>query len=204
MAQKTATRARPPLTAAGMASYAGLLAAYDITIEGSLPKGDTTRTVTHFIIERTRKTIVGQVVLPDAVQQHNLVSVSLKVPNASASYAVGTFDNDGFHASSFLSVSNPTSNQRPSGAVGTITGTLPKGDATQTVTYFITDSDTIVGQIVLPDAVQQNNSVSVTLKVPNASASYAVGTFDSDGFHASSFLSVRNPKVPTGAVGPIS
>jgi hypothetical protein len=204
MAQKTATTARPPLTAAGMASYAGLLAAYDITIEGTLPKGDTTRTITHFIIERTGKTIVGQVVLPDAVQQNNLVSVSLRVPNANKSYVIGTFDDDGFHASSFLSVRNPTSNQRPSGAVGTITGTLPKGDATRTVTYFITDSDTIVGQIVLPDAVQQNNSVSVTLKVPNASASYAVGTFDSDGFHASSFLSVRNPKVPTGTVGPIS
>jgi hypothetical protein len=208
--RKSAPRGRPPLTAAGMASYAGLLAGYDITIEGTLPKGDTTRTVTHLILERTSNTLVGQVVLPDAVQQNNLVSVRLKVPDVNKSYVIGTFDGDEFHESSFLSIRNPTSNRRPGGAVGTIpggavgtiTGTLPKGVATQTVTYFITDSNTIVGQIELPDAVQQNNSVSVTVKVPNASASYAVGTFDSDGFHASSFLSVRNPKVPTGAVGP--
>jgi hypothetical protein len=45
----------------------------------------------------------------------------------------------------------------------------------------------------------------MTLKVPNARKSYAIGTFDKDGFHPSSFLSVRDPtsKHPSGAVGQI-
>jgi hypothetical protein len=116
--------ARSPLTAAGMANYAGLLAANDITITGTLPNGNTTRSVTYFIIDPTTNTIVGQVVLPDAVKQNNSVSLTLKVPKASSSYAIGTFDNDSFHASSFLSVRNPTSNrasatsERPNGTVG--------------------------------------------------------------------------------------
>jgi hypothetical protein len=186
-----------------MATYAGLLAAYEITITGTLPKGDTTRTDTYFITDSN--TIVGQVVLPDAVKKYNSVLVTLKVPNASRSYAIGTIDDDGFHASTFLSVRNPTGNQRPSGALRTITGILPKGETTRTVPYFITVSNTIVGQVVLPDAIQQNNSVSVPLKVPNARESYAIGTFDNDGFHASSFLSVRTPtsKHPSGVVGQI-
>jgi hypothetical protein len=113
-----------PLTAAGMASFAGLLIAYDITITGTLPNGNTTGTVTYFVIDTSTKTIVGQVVLPDAVKQNNSVSLTLKVPKASASYAIGSFDNDGFQASSFLRVQNPTSDRlsapsgRPSGTVG--------------------------------------------------------------------------------------
>jgi hypothetical protein len=115
MNKKTTTTARPPLTAAGIASYGGLLAPYDIAVTGTLPKGKTTRSVTYFITDRTSNTIVGQVVLPDAVQQNNSVSMTLKVPNASTSYAIGTFDSDGFHASSFLSVSNRTAlGQSPS------------------------------------------------------------------------------------------
>ena len=49
MTHKTSPETRSPLTAAGMESYKGLLAAYDINVTGTLPKGDTTRTVTHFI-----------------------------------------------------------------------------------------------------------------------------------------------------------
>lgn len=112
---------RSPLTATGMASYSGLLAAYDITITGTLPTGNTTGTVTYFIIDTTSKTIVGQVMLPDAVNHNNSVSVTVKVPNATAPYEIGTFDGGGFHASSFLSVRNPTSSaasKPPSGAVG--------------------------------------------------------------------------------------
>ena len=80
--------------------------------------GDTTGNVTYFVIDTTTNTVVGQVVLPNAVKKSTSVSLIVKVPNASASYQIGTFDEDGFHASSFLSVRNPTSNQRPAGAIG--------------------------------------------------------------------------------------
>ena len=72
---------------------------------------------------------------------------------------------------------------------------LPEGKTTANVTYFITDTaiNTIVGTVALPDAVEQKTSVSLTVKVPKPSASFAIGTFEDGVFHASSFLSVRNP-----------
>ena len=115
----TAAVVQPPLTAAGTVSYAGVLAVFEITITGTLPSGNLTGTVTYFIIDTARSTIVSQIVLPDAVKQNNSVAITVKVPSASASYAVGTFDSSGdFQASSFLTVSNPAGDQRPSGAVG--------------------------------------------------------------------------------------
>ena len=102
--------------AIGMRSH--LAAAAEVTVTGTLPMGDTTGNVTYFVIDTTTNTVVGQVVLPNAVKKNTSVSLTVKVPNASASYQIGTFDEDGFHASSFLSVRNPTSNQRPPGAIG--------------------------------------------------------------------------------------
>jgi hypothetical protein len=64
---------------------------------------------------------------------------------------------------------------------------------------------TIVGHMMLPDAIRQNNSVAITVKVPSAPASYAVGTFESGGdFQATCFLSVisRGEHQPRGGVGP--
>ncbi len=76
----------------------------------------------------------------------------------------------------------------------TVTGALPKGDTTASVSYVIMDptNNTLVGQIALPNAVQKNTEVSMTVKVTSASASYAIGTFDEKGFTPSNFLSVRN------------
>jgi hypothetical protein len=109
-------RVEPPLTAAGIASYAGLLPASEITIVGTLPNGNTTGTVTYFVIDTAKNSIVSQVVLPDAAKQNNSVSLILKVPTAAASFAVGTFDSDGnFRPASFLRVVSPSV---PSGAVG--------------------------------------------------------------------------------------
>jgi hypothetical protein len=92
--------------------------AAEITVTGTLPTGDTTGNVTYFVIDTTTNTVVGQVILPNAVKKNTAVSLTVKVPSASASYQIGTFDEDGFHSSSFLSVRNPTSNQRPPGAIG--------------------------------------------------------------------------------------
>lgn len=104
----------PPLTVAGMARYAGVLAV-EITVTGTLPNGDTTNTVTYFIVDKARGTIVSQVVLPDAVKQNNSVSITVKVPSLSGSFEIGTFDDAGnFLPSSFLSVNRPDT----TGAVG--------------------------------------------------------------------------------------
>ena len=101
ISQTTVTGAPGPLTTA----------AYDtVVVTGALPNGDTTRTVTYFIVDTASKSIVGTVALPDAVKRKTSVSLTLKVPNASASLAIGTFDEDGFHPSNFLSVRNPIRN----------------------------------------------------------------------------------------------
>jgi hypothetical protein len=119
MTSKTAvTRARSPLTEAGIASYVGVLAAYEITITGTLPEGKTTATVTYFIADMATNTIVGTVALPDAVERKTSVSMTVKVPKPSASLAIGTFEDGVFHPSSFLSVRNPASNPTHSGTVG--------------------------------------------------------------------------------------
>jgi hypothetical protein len=118
LATRPGLTARPPLTDAGVSAYAGVLAAFEITITGTLPSGDSTGIVTYFIIETTKRTIVGHIMLPDAARQNNSVAITVKVPTANASYAVGTFESGGnFQASSFLSVSSPGGHQ-PRGAVG--------------------------------------------------------------------------------------
>jgi hypothetical protein len=110
---------QPPLTAAGMVSYAGVLVASEITVTGTLPVGNTTGTVNYFIIDAATRTIVSQIILPDAATQFNSVAIVVKVPTASAAYAIVTFDSNGnFQASSFLSVSSPGGGQRPSGPSG--------------------------------------------------------------------------------------
>ena len=118
MSKSGATRAESPLTQAGITSYVGVLAAYEITVIGALPEGKTTATVTYFIADMATNTIVGTVALPDAVERKTSVSLTLKVPKPSASLAIGTFKDGVFHASSFLSIRNPTSNSTHSGAVG--------------------------------------------------------------------------------------
>jgi len=92
----------------------------------------------------------------------------------------------------------------------TVTGRLPDGDPTGIVTYIIVDTarSAIVSQVVLPDAVRQNHSVSLTVRVPSGGSSYAIGTFDANGnFQPSSSLTVSNlaenqrPGGPIGSSG---
>jgi len=93
-------------------------AAHEITVTGALPKGDTTGTVTYFIVNTANNTVVGQIVLPNATKNDMSVAVPVKVSSARASYAIGTFDDKGFTPSSFLSVRNPTSDEPSIAAVG--------------------------------------------------------------------------------------
>ncbi|WP_131802863.1 hypothetical protein [Mesorhizobium sp. ORS 3428] len=93
----------------------------------------------------------------------------------------------------------------------TVRGTLPVGDTTENVTYFILDTAkrAIVGQVILPKAVPRSLAVSLTVKVPSTAGSLAIGTFDDGGnFQVASFLRVEIPAVDPsadrsdGAVGP--
>ena len=86
-----------------------------------------------------------------------------------------------------------------------VTGTVPVGDMAGPVTYYIVDTDkkAIVGQVMLPKAMPQATPVSMAVKVPNAMAPLAIGTFDAAGnFQPASNLSVTAPAKPAGAVGP--
>ena len=56
------------------------------------PWGTLPGNVTHFVIDTTANSVVGHVILPNAVKEETSVSVAVKVPNASASYQIGTFD----------------------------------------------------------------------------------------------------------------
>jgi hypothetical protein len=119
MSKTASTRARSPLTEAGIASYLGVLAAYhEITIIGTLPEGKTTANVTYFIVDMATNTLVGTVALPDAVERKTSVSLTLKVPKPSTSFAIGTFKGGVLHASSFLSVRDANSILTHSGPVG--------------------------------------------------------------------------------------
>jgi len=93
-------------------------AAHEITVTGALPEGETTENVSYFIVDTTNNTVVGHVVLPNAVKRKTEVALSVRVPTANASFAIGTFEESGFKASSFLSVRNPSTNNPPLAAVG--------------------------------------------------------------------------------------
>ncbi|WP_076859629.1 hypothetical protein [Bradyrhizobium mercantei] len=76
-----------------------------------------------------------------------------------------------------------------------VSGTLPRGQTTQNVTYFIVDRNTkaIVSQVTLPDASNQFNAVEIRLKVARVSGAYDIGTFEQNGeFTPAEFLSVRS------------
>jgi collagen type VII alpha len=82
-----------------------------------------------------------------------------------------------------------------------VSGTLPTGPTTSTVTYYIVNQDLqqIVGQVLLPDASDVFKGVDMAVRVPPGTGPYAIGTFDKDGkFQPVEFLKVTGP----GASGP--
>ncbi|WP_322418098.1 hypothetical protein [Mesorhizobium huakuii] len=99
-------------------SYITGFAVMEVAVRGVLPIGDTTENVTYFILDTAKSAIVGQVVLPKAVKRSLAVAVTVKVPAAAGSFAIGTFDDGGtFQTCSFLRVESPTV-ARPDDAVG--------------------------------------------------------------------------------------
>jgi hypothetical protein len=86
-----------------------------------------------------------------------------------------------------------------------VSGTLPKGETTQNLTYFIVEHDTkaIVSQVFLPNASNRIDNVHMLLKVARVCTSYEIGTFEAnDEFKPVQFLSVRGDLNPSPAGGP--
>jgi hypothetical protein len=121
-ANGNATAPRSPLTAKGMAKYAGILSINEIdeiVVSGALPRGNTTENVVYFIIGKPNRAIISQDVLPNASHQFNSVEMPLKVARAATGNEIGTFAPNGdFKPSEFLSVNSASNDQRPLGASG--------------------------------------------------------------------------------------
>ena len=117
-------RVLPPITTAGIAKYQGILAAsgvHEIIVSGTLPKGETTQSVTYWVVDRDTNAIVSQVVLPDRSNQFSRVEMRLKIARLSSALQIGTFEADGaFKPAEFLSVRselNPSSSSGPTGPI---------------------------------------------------------------------------------------
>lgn len=113
---RTSSRAlpEPPLTKAGVAAYAGVLA-YQLTVSGNIPEGPTTSTVTYFVMDREKNAVVGNILLPNASESIRRFRLLVSVPRFSDSFDVGVFDTGGAFVSAGFTIEAP---QAPRGAVG--------------------------------------------------------------------------------------
>ncbi|MBZ9706876.1 hypothetical protein LB543_09105 [Mesorhizobium sp. ESP7-2] len=110
--------AQSSLTEEEMMSYIEGFAVMEVAVRGVLPIGDSTESVPYLILDTAKSAIVGQVILPKAVKRSLAVAITVKVPAAAGSLAIGTFDDGGnFQVASFLRVETPAV-ERPDGAVG--------------------------------------------------------------------------------------
>ena len=87
---------------------------HDLLVTGELPIGNSTENIPYFILDTSTNSVIGQVTLPRSAPRRMAVSLTVKVSQASGSYAIGTFgDEGGFQASEFLSVHDPNGTERP-------------------------------------------------------------------------------------------
>ena len=107
---------QPPLTPAGVAVYAGILAPFELIVSGRIPDGPTTAAITYFVLDKSNNAIVGNITLPNAAKQNNAFRITVQVASLSESYDVGVFEAGGFVSAGFT-VEAP---DRPRGAVGHI------------------------------------------------------------------------------------
>ncbi|RVD54946.1 hypothetical protein EN828_28505 [Mesorhizobium sp. M2D.F.Ca.ET.185.01.1.1] len=99
-------------------SYTAGFAVMEVTVRGVLPIGEKTENENYFILDTVKSAIVGQVVLPKAVQRSLAVALTVKVPSSAQALAIGTFDDGGnFQVADFLRVETPTVGH-PDGAAG--------------------------------------------------------------------------------------
>ena len=105
----------PPLTAAGVGAYAGVLAAIEITVSGRVPEVSTAGSTTYFVVDKDKSAIVGSITLPNTPKPHSAFRIAVRVPSASERFDVGVFDDAGGFVSAGFTVEVP---KPPSGAVG--------------------------------------------------------------------------------------
>ena len=99
-------------------SYTAGFAVIEVTVRGVLPIGEKAENENYFILDTVKSAIVGQVVLPKAVQRSLAVALTVKVPSSAQALAIGTFDDGGnFQVADFLRVETPTVGH-PGGAAG--------------------------------------------------------------------------------------
>lgn len=114
--------ARPPITAAGIETYAGVLSAagiHEILVTGNLPRGETTRNVTYSVVDKSTKAILSQVILPEMSDRLHAVRMLLKVQRSSSGYEIGTFQSNGeFKPAEFLAVRSDLETPPSGGASG--------------------------------------------------------------------------------------
>jgi hypothetical protein len=103
----------PPLTAAGVGAYAGVLAAIEITVSGRIPEVFTSGSSTYFVVDKDKSAIVGSITLPNTARPTGTFRISVKVPSGSESFDVGVFDAAGGLLSAGFTVEVP---KPPSGA----------------------------------------------------------------------------------------
>jgi len=109
---------QPPITAAGVRAYAGVLAATEITVSGRVPDVPKPGSTTYFVVDKSKNAIVGNITLPNSSKPHATFRIAVRVPSASESFDVGVFNEAGGFVSAGFTVEVP---KPPSGAVG------PKG-----------------------------------------------------------------------------
>ena len=113
----------PPMTVTGVAKYGGVLSEGDtlnVLVSGNIPKGETTRNITYFVVDKNTKAILSETVLPEVSDRLDAVRVLLRVQRVSGDYDIGTFASSGeFRPAGFLCVR--ALNSSSAGPTGRIT-----------------------------------------------------------------------------------
>jgi hypothetical protein len=114
----------PPIKRTGLTKYKGVLAAdtHQVLLTGTLPQGETTRTLAYSIIEYDTKAIAAEVKLHDASTSLTHVRMLITVKHVCDAYQVGTFGQNGdFKPVEFLSVDSNFNASLSGGPTGRIT-----------------------------------------------------------------------------------
>ena len=88
---------------------------FQLTISGRIPDGPTTGAITYFVVDKSKRAVVGSITLPNAAKQNNAFRMIVEVASLSDGYDVGVFDGTGGFTSAGFTVEAP---EAPRGAVG--------------------------------------------------------------------------------------
>jgi len=86
-----------------------------LKVSGPIPRGETTRSITYFVVDRSTGAIAGNLTLPDAATFANAFAMTVDVPRVASTYDVGTFNEAGEFVSANFDLTMP---EAPKGAYG--------------------------------------------------------------------------------------